>query len=81
MKIINLNESQFNRIMEDLENFGENPIADFHDLGQTYIQSKIADPDGGDDDDSVAPTTNKFARMNTPQQWGTVGGRNASNTI
>ena len=81
MKIINLNESQFNKIFEGIENFGDNNMADFHDLGQTYTQTKIADPNGGDYEDSKPINTDKFAHQKTPQQWGTVGGRNASNTI
>ena len=81
MKIINLNESQFKKIFEGIENFGDNSMADFHDLGQTYTQTKIADPNGGDDGDSDPITTDKKAHQQTPQQWGTVGGRNMSNTI
>jgi hypothetical protein len=81
MKIINLNESQFKKIFEGIENYGDNNMADFHDLGQTYTQAKITDPNGGDDEDSEPMTGDKFAHQQTPQQWGTVGGRNASNTI
>ena len=81
MKIINLNESQFKKIFEGIENFGDNSMADFHDLGQTYTQSKIADPNGGDDEDSKPINTDKIAHQRTTQQWGAVGGRNSSNTI
>ena len=81
MKIINLNESQFNKILEGIENFGDNSMADRQDLGQVYTQSKIADPMGGDDLDSDPITTDKKAHQQTPQQWGAVGGRNSSNTI
>jgi hypothetical protein len=81
MKIINLNESQFKKLFEGIENYGDNNMADFHDLGQTYTQSKITDPNGGEDEDSEPMTGDKFAHQQTPQQWGTVGGRNASNTI
>ena len=81
MKIINLNESQFKKIFEGIENFGDNSMADRQDLGQVYTQGKITDPNGGDDDDSEPMTGDKFAHQQTPQQWGTVGGRNESNTI
>jgi hypothetical protein len=81
MKIINLNESQFKKIFEGIENYGDNNMADFHDLGQTYTQAKITDPNGGDDEDSDPITTDKKAHQQTPQQGWAVGGRNASNTI
>ena len=81
MKIINLNESQFKKIFEGIENFGDNNIPDRQDLAQVYTQSKIADPMGGDDEDSSPVNTDKKAHQQTPQQWGAVGGRNASNTI
>lgn len=81
MKIINLNESQFKKIFEGIENFGDNNMSDFHDLGQVYTQTKIHDPEGGDDQDSKPINTDKFAHQQTHQQWGSVGGRHSSNTI
>jgi hypothetical protein len=81
MKIINLNESQFKKLFEGIENFGDNGMADHHDLGQVYTQTKIADPNGGDDEDSNPVNTDKITHQRTTQQWGAVGGRNSSNTI
>jgi hypothetical protein len=49
-------------------------------LSKVTNQSKIIDQDG-DEIDSKPITTDKFADQQTPQQWGSVGGRKSSNTI
>ena len=46
MKKINLNESQLMRLMEGIENYGDNSTAERHDLGQTYITAVQDDEDG-----------------------------------
>ena len=82
MKIISLNESQFDRIFENIETLGngENQIPDFQSQDETTITSKITDING-DKKNSKSPTADKFADMQTPQQWGSIGGRKSSNTI
>lgn len=81
MKIINLNESQFGRLFENgIENFGQSNIPEFQTQDEVVTTSKITDKDG-DTKNSVSPTTDKFAKQRTPQQWGSVGGRKSSNTI
>jgi hypothetical protein len=82
MKIINLNESQFGRIFEGVTDgdFGKSSVPEYQDLSKVTNQSKIIDQDG-DEIDSNPITTDKFASQQTPQQWGSVGGRKSSNTI
>lgn len=79
MKIINLEESQFRRLVEGIENYGESNVPENQDQEETVIQSKMYNY--GDVEDSDPIDTDKFSHIQTPQQWGTVGGRNASNTI
>lgn len=82
MKIINLNESQFGRIFEGVTdgNFGTSTVPEFQDQSKVTNQAKITKQDGTPTD-SKPFDTDKFADMQTPQQWGSVGGRKSSNTI
>jgi hypothetical protein len=82
MKIINLNESQYSRIFESVtdSNFGTNGIPEKATQDQTRIQTKITKKDGSIEDSNPV-TSDMFADMQTPQQWGSVGGRKSSNTI
>ena len=84
MKIINLNESQFDKLFEQNSvedgTFGQSNIPDYQTLGEVPITSKVIGKDGKTKN-SVPPTTDKVAKQRTPQQWGSVGGRKSSNTI
>lgn len=77
MKIINLNESQYSRLFEAVtdSDFGENQMPEFQDQSKVTTQPKLQD---GDADPM---TSDDFADIQTPQQWGSVGGRRSSNTI
>ena len=82
MKIVNLNESQFNRIFEGN---GDSIFLDGNDStrklsSEVSNQAVVTDTDG-DEEMSKAIKTDKFARQQSPQQWGAVGGRNSTNTI
>lgn len=82
MKIINLNESQFRRLFED---GGDSIFLDGNDTtrrfgAETTTQAVITDPDG-EEKMSDPVNTDKFADQQSPQQWGSVGGRKSSNTI
>lgn len=82
MKIIKLNESQYNRLFED----GSDSIfLDGNDTTKGFSsevsnQSVITNQDG-EKKMSRPVDTDKFADQQTPQQWGSVGGRKSSNTI
>ena len=82
MKIINLKESQFKRIFEDN---GDSIFLDGSDttkkLGSEVSTQAIVTDTDGDEEMSKPVTTDKFADMQSPQQWGSVGGRKSSNTI
>ena len=77
MKIINLNESQYDRLFEAVtdSDFGKNSNPEFYDQTKVTTQPKLQD---GDADPM---TSDDFADIQTPQQWGSVGGRRSSNTI
>ena len=82
MKIINLNESQYNRIFE--EN-GDSEILDGTDstkrFGAEVSNQALITTKDGDDKYSRPLDSDDFADKQTPQQWGCVGGRHSSNTI
>ena len=80
MKIIKLNESQYNRIFEDVtdSNFGTDKGKRFG--AEVTNQALITTKDGGEEY-SRPVNTDDFADKQTPQQWGSVGGRKSSNTI
>lgn len=83
MKVINLNESQFIRLFED--GGGDSIFLDGDDttsrLGsETSVQTVITTQDG-DEKMSTPINTDKFSSQQSPQQWGSVGGRKSSNTI
>lgn len=82
MKIVNINESQFKRLFES---GGDSQFLDGNDTTKKFgsevsNQVIITDPDG-DEEMSKPVKTDKFASMQSPQQWGSVGGRKSSNTI
>lgn len=82
MKLIKLNESQFNRLFEDN---GDSPFLDGNDTtrrfgAETTTQAVITEPDG-EEKISRPMNTRDFADKQSPQQWGSVGGRKSSNTI
>ena len=78
MNTINLNESQFNRIFESELLDGEDTTARF--ASEVSNQAIVTNQDG-DEEMSKPITTDKFSKQQTPQQWGSVGGRKSSNTI
>lgn len=82
MKIINLNESQFGRVFESIldSDFGTNPIPEKDGLDKVSLQPTITDKDGSPKKANPIDT-DEFGDMQTPQQWGSVGGRKSSNTI
>lgn len=82
MKIVNLNESQFSRIFEGN---GDSIFLDGNDSTRNFSsevsnQAVMTDADG-EEKMSNPVSTDKFAKQQSPQQWGAVGGRNSSNTI
>lgn len=82
MKVINLNESQYKRIFEGVtdSDFGTSTIPEYDGLDKVELQPTISDKNGSPKKSNPIDT-DKFADMQTPQQWGSVGGRKSSNTI
>ena len=82
MKIINLNESQYNRLFESVTDadFGTSTMPEYDGLDKIELQPTISDRHGSPKNANPI-TTDKFADQQTPQQWGSVGGRKSSNTI
>ena len=80
MKIINLNESQYNRIFENVtdSNFGSDVSKRF---GSEVTNQALVTTKDGDEEYSRPLNTDDFADKQTPLQWGSVGGRKSSNTI
>ena len=82
MKIINLNESQFNRIFEGN---GDSIFLDGDDttarFGSESSNQAIITTLDGDEKMSKPIDTDEFSDEQTPQQWGTIPGRKALNTI
>ena len=76
MKIINLNASQFSRLFES---GGDSIFLDGNDTTSRF-GSEVTNQDG-EEKMSKPINTDKFSRQQTPQQWGSVGGRKSSNTI
>ena len=82
MKFIKLNESQYKRL---LESNGDSIFLDGTDTTKRFSsevsnQTIVTDLDG-DEEMSKPVNTDKFADQQSPQQWGSVGGRKSSNTI
>lgn len=82
MKIINLYESQLRRL---IEGNGDSKFLDGNDTTKRFSsevsnQSIVTNQDG-DEKMSKPITTNKFSDQQTPQQWGSVGGRKSANTV
>ena len=63
MKIINLHESQYNRLFEDIENWGKSPIADYQTQDEVVTTSKIHDKDGDIQDSEPKDTQAKQDQM------------------
>ena len=81
MKIINLNESQFTSLFDEgIENYGRSNTPEYQNQDEVTLTAKKINQNG-DIEDSKPITTDKFSRQQTPQQWGSVGGRKSSNTI
>ena len=82
MKLINLNESQYNRLFEGS---GDSQFLDGSDstkrFGAEVTNQALVTNKEGDDEYSRPLTSDDFADKQTPQQWGSVGGRKSSNTI
>ena len=80
MKIINLNEGQYRRIFEDVtdSNFGSDKDKRF---GAEVTNQALITTKDGSEEYSRPIDTDDFADKQTPQQWGSVGGRKSSNTI
>lgn len=82
MKIITLSESQYHKLFEDN---GDSMFLDGSDTTKSFssevgTQAIVTDLDG-DEEMSNPVTTDKFADQQSPQQWGSVGGRKSSNTV
>jgi hypothetical protein len=82
MKIINLNESQYSRLFESVtdQDFGTSTVPEYDGLDKVELQPTITDKDGSPKKGNPVDT-DRFGDMQTPQQWGSVGGRKSSNTI
>ena len=82
MKIVNINESQFKKLIEGSGDStfldGSNTTREFS--SEVSNQAVVTDANG-DREMSDPVSTDKFAKQQSPQQWGAVGGRNSSNTI
>jgi len=82
MKIITLSESQYHKLFEDN---GDSMVLDGNDTTKRFssevgTQAIVTNLDG-DEEMSNPVTTDKYADQQSPQQWGSVGGRKSSNTI
>lgn len=79
MKVINLNESQYNRIFESVtdSNFGTSSIPEYDGLDKIEIQPTITDKNGSPKKANPV-TTDKFADQQTIQQYAARGGRRNS---
>lgn len=82
MKVIKLNEEQFIRLFEGN---GDSIFLDGTDttarLGSEVSNQAVITNQDGDEKMSNPVSTDKYSRQQTPQQWGSVGGRKSSNTI
>lgn len=82
MKHIILREEQYRRIFE---NDGDSTFLDGNDnisnLGSEVSTQAIVSDENGEREMSRPQTTDNFARAQSPQQWGSVGGRRSSNTV
>ena len=82
MKIVNINESQFKKLIEGSvdSTFLDGGYTTREFSSEVSNQAVVTDT-GGDEEMSNPIDTDKFARQQSPQQWGAVGGRNSTNTI
>ena len=81
MKIIFLNEYKLTKLLDQsIENYGRSNTPEYQNQDEVTLTAKKINQDG-DIEDSKPITTDKFSRQQTPQQWGSVGGRKSSNTI
>jgi hypothetical protein len=83
MRIINLNESQFSRLFNESD--GDSIFLDGNDttsrFGSEVPIQAIVTNQNGEEKTSNPINTDKFSKQQTPQQWGSVGGRKSANTI
>lgn len=82
MKIINLNESQFDKLFESVTDadFGRNTVPEYDGLDKVSLQPTISNKDGSPK--KAKPIdSNKFADQQCPQGWGFIGGKNASRPV
>ncbi len=84
MKVIILNESQFRKLLEQSGN-GDSQFLDGNDTVKRFSSEvsnqAIVHDKNGEENMSKPIRTDKFSKQQTPQQWGSVGGRKSSNTI
>lgn len=82
MKIINLNESQYGKLIESVTDadFGSSTVPEYDALDRIEVQPTITDRNGRPKKGQPV-TSDDFADAQTHQQWGSVGGRRSSNTV
>ena len=83
MKIINLNESQYNRLFESVtdSDFGTDSVPESDGLDKVSLQPTISDKDASPKKGNPI-TTNMFGgKLTTLNGWGMLGGRNASRPV
>lgn len=82
MKTITINENQYKRLFEA---DGDSIYLNGNDTTARYgseVSTQALMPNSDGEDEMSDPiTTNKFADMQSPQQWGSIGGRKSANTI
>jgi hypothetical protein len=82
MRIIKLMESQFKRLFEGN---GDSIYLDGNDTTKRFSSEvgnqALVQNGNGKKETSKPIMTKVFGDEQTPQQWGSVGGRNSSNTI
>lgn len=82
MKVINLNESQFNKLFEGVTDadFGESSVPEYDGKDKVELQPTITNKDGSPKKANPIDS-NKFADKMCPQGWGFIGGKNASRPV
>jgi hypothetical protein len=83
MKVINLNESQYNRLFESVtdSDFGTSTVPEYDGLDKVELQPTISDKNGAPKKSNPI-TTNKLAgQLTTQGGWGYLGGRNATKPV
>lgn len=82
MKTIKLNEAQASRLFED---DGDSIFLDGNDstrqFGSEVSNQQLVDTENGEQEYSNPIDSEKYAKMQSPQQWGAVGRRNSTNEL